>query len=112
MAHKHRLLKRMPRARDRAWQSMRMLRRFCLRDLQATAEISYDNIKKYVRGLERSGYLRRVGRYESGRKGSHITWLLVRDTGPYAPRMQSDGSTYDPNLHKVIEGGIKQCRTG
>ncbi len=103
-----RVFKRQPRARDRAWQSMRMLRTFTLPDLMATAEIGYDNIKKYIGGLECAGYLRRVRDKNNGRKGGHVAWMLVRNTGPRAPRLQSDGNTYDPNKHKIYEGGLKQ----
>lgn len=99
---------RLPRARDRAWQSMRMLRSFTLPDLMATAEIGYDNAKRYVAGLERSGYIRRAVDKRNGRKGGHVVWMLVRNTGPQAPRLQSDGNTYDPNEHQIYEGGIRQ----
>ena len=100
--------RRKPRARDRLWQSMRMLPEFTLPDLVATAETSYDNAKKYVRGLERAGYLRRAREKRNGRKGGHAAWRLVRDTGPRAPRLCSDGTTWDMNERKRYEGGIRQ----
>lgn len=105
---KTRVWKRQPRARDRAWQSMRILRRFTLPDLCATAEIGLENAKKYMGGLWRAGYLRRIQECRSGHKGGHAVWMLVRDTGPQAPRLQRDGGTYDPNLHQVFEGGLQQ----
>lgn len=103
-----RLFNRQPRARDRAWQSMRILRRFSLPDLNSTAEIGANNAKKYVTGLTRSGYLRCVREKQNGHKDGHAIWLLIRDTGPHAPRLRSNGNTYDPNLHQEFEGGIKQ----
>ncbi len=103
-----RVWNRLPRARDRAWQSMRVMRRFTLPDLVATAEIHEDNAKKYVRGLVRSGYLRIAVEKDNGRKGGHAVYQLIRDTGPRAPRMQTDGSAYDPNEHRIYQGGIKQ----
>ena len=103
-----RVWNRQPRARDRAWQSMRIMRRFTLPDLMATAEISHDNAKKYVRGLVLSGYVRVVVERASGRKGGHAVYQLLRDTGPRAPRLQTDGRTYDPNEHRIYEGGITQ----
>ena len=103
-----RVWNRLPRARDRAWQSMRILRRFSLPDLMATAEVGQDNARKYVRGLARAGYLRVVKAKANGHKGGHAVYQLVRDTGPRAPRLQKDGSTYDPNEHRTYEGGLKQ----
>lgn len=103
-----RLLHRQPRARDRAWQSMRILRRFTLPDLIATAEISADNARKYVRGLRRSGYITIDTPKAEGKKNGHEIYRLTRDTGPKAPRLQKDGNTYDPNEHQVYTGGLEQ----
>ncbi len=103
-----RLKNRLPRARDRAWQSMRILRRFILPDLISTAEISHANITKYVGGLRRSGYIVVDKPQSSGKKGGYQIYRLVRNTGPKAPRLQSNGNTYDPNEEKVYEGGTKQ----
>lgn len=103
-----RVFKRLPRARDRAWQSMRILRTFTLPELVATADITPSNAKKYVRGLCTAGYVRVARAKDNGRKGGHALYRLVRDTGPHAPRLQINGLTYDTNTHTVIEGGIKQ----
>lgn len=103
-----RVMKRNPRARDRAWQSIRILRVFSLPDLVATAEIGEDNANKYVRGLERAGYLLRVREKRNGCKGGYAVWRLMRDTGPVAPRLQTNGATYDVNEHELREGGISQ----
>lgn len=105
---RNRVWKRTPRARDRAWQSMRILRQFSVPDLVATAEIGRDNAHKYVRGLRRAGYLRVVREKREGVTGGHEAYMLVRDTGPKAPRLQTDGNTYDPNEHQVYEGGLAQ----
>jgi hypothetical protein len=94
--------------RDRAWQTMRILRRFRLPDVVATAEIGAANARKYITALESAGYLRTVVEKQNGRKGGHAVYMLVRDTGPLAPRMQSDGCTYDPNEHRTYPGGIRQ----
>lgn len=104
-----RLYHRQPRARDRAWTAMRVQRRFTLPDLIATAEASEANVGTYVRGLARAGYLRAAQPKRNGHKGGHIVWALTRDTGPLAPRLQSDGRTFDPNLRQVFEGGLRQC---
>ena len=91
---------------------MRILRIFTIPDLIATAEISEANADKYVRGLYRSGYLVIAKPKRNGKKGGCTVWRLVRDTGPRAPRMQTNGITYDPNDHTTYEGGIQQCQTG
>lgn len=99
---------RLPRARDRAWQSMRILCLFTVPDLMATAEIGKSNARYYINGLRRSGYLVIAKAKQDGRKNGHEAYRLVRDTGPKAPRLQSDGRTYDPNQHQVYDGGIAQ----
>ncbi len=103
-----RVFKRQPVARDRAWTSMRILIQFSLPDLMATAEIGKANARKYVTGLRRSGYLILARTKRDGSKNGHEIYRLVRDTGPQAPRLQTDGNTYDPNEHKVYDGGLSQ----
>jgi len=87
---------RKPRARDRAWQSMRILRCFTIADLIATAEIGRANVQIYMLWLERSGYLRRTAERRSGQRGGFVVYRLVRDTGPYAPRADR-GRVHDIN---------------
>lgn len=99
---------RRPTARDRVWQSMRILRRFTVAELAATAETGADNCAKYCRGLTRAGILRIAQAKQDGRKGGHTVYALQRDLGPHAPRLRVDGSTYDPNAHRVLPGGIEQ----
>jgi hypothetical protein len=93
-------------ARQRAWQSMRVLRRFTLPDLQATAEIGRDNVGRYVRGLLRAQYLRIAKPKVNGHVGGHAIYQLVRNTGPHAPRLQHGGAAlYDPNNDTEVEFG-------
>lgn len=103
-----RVYRRKPIARDRVWFSIRALRRFTLGSLMETAEAGKANCLKFALALERAGILRRAVDRDSGRKGGHVVWQLVRDLGPLAPRLQRDGRTYDPNGHQVLEGGLKQ----
>jgi len=105
---RHRTWHRKPRARDRMWQSMRILREFTAHDLEATAEAGHSNAKQYLLGLEAAGYLRRIRRTNFQRGGPQTAWRLIRDTGPKAPRLQSDGTTYDPNDHSEHPGGFRQ----
>jgi hypothetical protein len=81
------------------WQCMRVLRTFTLPQLQAVTECGGHNVKRYVRCLEQVGYVRRVRERKRGAAGSHTVFALIEDTGPAAPRGQTDGKLYDPNLH-------------
>lgn len=103
-----RVWNRHPCARDRIWQSMRIMRIFTLPDLVATADAGKANARKYIRGLMRAGYLTVAKKKREGSKGGYEAYHLVRDSGPRAPRLQADGNTYDPNQHKVYEGGLNQ----
>jgi hypothetical protein len=97
-------------ARDRIWQSMRILRRFSLPDLVATAETGESNCLKYTRALTAAGILRLVKAKENGKMGGHIQWALSRDLGPKSPRLRADGTTFDPNTGAVLSGGLANSR--
>lgn len=90
------------RARERAWQSMRILRVFDLAQILATADISKDNAKKYILRLRRAGYVVCVQDRVNGRPGSRNTYRLARNTGPKAPVPFLDGGVYDPNLDTIF----------
>lgn len=87
--------------RDKAWSSMRILPQFTVPDLVATAEIGESNAGKYVQGLAVFGYLRIIQPKAEGRKGGHAVYKLIRNTGPLAPRLRTDGWVYDPNTGDV-----------
>ena len=105
----HRTVEARRTARDRIWQSMRILRRFTLPELVATAETGDSNCLKYTRGLCAAGIVRLLAARESGVKGGHAQWMLVRDLGPKSPRLRADGTTFDPNANAVLQGGV--CHT-
>ncbi len=65
------------RAQPRMWQAIRCLRQFTIGDIVATAEVSHDYARKYVRVLVLSGRIKPC----DGR------WVLDHDTGPRTPRM-------------------------
>lgn len=90
--------------RTRLWQSMRIMRQFSLPDLVATAEVNSDNARKYVGALTRAGICRVSREKRNGYKGGHQVWFLVRDLGPHAPTIQTDGGVWDPNAHTVYRG--------
>lgn len=76
---------------------MRMLRRFTLADLIATAEIGRNHVEQYVRALVAANYVRIVQAKRQGVAGGDAVYQLVRDTGPHAPRL-GKGALLDPNL--------------
>jgi len=83
-------------ARQRMWQSMRVLRKFTAAEIVATAEVGASNASKYIRSLVRTGYLRVVTPKQEGVTGGHAAYLLVRNSGPYAPRIGKQ-DVLDPN---------------
>lgn len=92
-----------PSARQRMWQSMRILRRFTIGDLEATAEATRHGAQRYVSGLERAGYLTRAAERVSGVRGGAVQFRLVRDSGPQAPVLYR-GAVRDLNTAEVAHG--------
>lgn len=84
-------------ARARAWTSMRILRRFTAPDLITSASVTPENAQKYLRELERAGFIRRLPGFRSGVPGHFLTFQLVRNAGPKAPICSKDGLVLDPN---------------
>lgn len=63
--------------RTRVWRAMRQLRSFELRQLIAATETKRDTTSVYLRALRRAGYV--------VERGDRL--VLVRDSGPHAPRI-------------------------
>jgi len=72
--------------RERIWQSIRILRRFTLNDLVATAEVTYDMARIYVALLRRAGLVSVVTPH-GNKAGSWAVYRLVRDAGPVSPTL-------------------------
>jgi len=88
-------------ARYKLWTSMRILRRFTVSDLAATAEVSRQTAVVYLHPLCRAGYVRRIGVRGSRRPSGY---QLMRDTGPAAPRdWRLRHKIYDVNTCEVID---------
>lgn len=87
--------------RYRLWQTMRVLRRFTMSQLAASAEVKIAAARTYVLELTRAGYLRveRPAQARRGRDGEAVR-VLARDSGPRPPRVRRDGSVFDPNLDR------------
>lgn len=95
--------------RVKSWRAMRQRKKFSLADIIVLVasgdEKAIDgNIGKYVRALERAGYLTRMARREPGTamtSNGHLRYLLVRDTGPEAPIWRpSKSAVFDPNTQE------------
>ncbi|AJF07789.1 hypothetical protein [Geoalkalibacter subterraneus] len=77
--------------RAKAWQSMRIMRRFTLPDLCRTLGPSrgkndYQNLRKWMSNLCAHGVVVKEGRPVSGRAGDYQVFRLVRDSGPLYPQ--------------------------
>lgn len=92
-------------ARQRVWNSIRVLKRFTAAQLEATATIRRANLQKYLLALDRAGYLTLVRPKQNGKSLGHAIWRLARDTGPRAPIVRTDSSgVYDPNHDALYPG--------
>lgn len=83
-------------ARERMWRAMRILRRFRLRELLQVAEVPRRKAaERFVQDLTRANYLS-VAEPARGCDGS--VYALIRNTGPFAPRVGRKGLLLDVNL--------------
>jgi len=74
--------------RQNIWRSIRIMRTFSIPGLITTVPgLKYDNAQKYVRQLERGGYVSKVGGYKGGRPGDFQMYILCRDNGPMPPSL-------------------------
>lgn len=90
-------------ARQRAWNGMRIFKRFTIADLESSAEVSAANLQKYLAALRRAGYVRIERPKRNGRAMGHAIWRLVQFTGPAAPIVRNDGTgVYDPNTGQLV----------
>jgi len=73
--------------RQAMWEAMRRLKQFTLADLGV--EWDRDSLREYVWRLEAGGFLKQEGEKAPFKPN---VYLLVRDVGLEAPRLQKDGS--------------------
>lgn len=99
--------------RIRVWRAMRLRRKFSIPDLcmlvaQGGEKDIESNVGKYVRALEKAGYLIRMAKREAGvalTSNGYIRYWLPedKDTGPQAPVWRvAAGEVYDPNTEQAI----------
>lgn len=92
--------------RERVWRAARIKRKFSLPELLEIAARGEDrdaesNAGKYLRALKRAGFLAELPTRARGlapTSNGCKRYLLVRDTGPQAPRwLPHRGIVFDPN---------------
>ena len=88
-------------AATRVWRCMRQLRTFTVPDLMATAEATKREADRLNRALVAVGYVREL-RKSSGEVGDFTTYRLLKDTGPHAPRIRTNGDVWDINLQQEV----------
>lgn len=83
-------------ARQRIWNSCRILRAFTLLELSATAQSAYTTSAAYVGRLEKAGLVRKVKRH-AAQPGEFALFRLNKDVGPEHPIVRDDG-IYCPSI--------------
>lgn len=81
--------------RQKVWNAVRMLKVFRMRDLRA-CEVRDRDIQRYLRRLERCGYISRSG------FNKNYTFQLLRDTGVAAP-IPTGREVFDPNEQRTYQ---------
>lgn len=98
---------------SRLWRAMRLTRQFTLNsllELAARGEASQTfSARKFVRALERAGYVLRLPRREPGSSPSsngYVRWILVKDTGEMPPMVRRGAAVlFDPNTGEEVPCG-------
>ena len=92
--------------RYRIWQTIRLFRKsggaWRIREIAAVSGTSVDSVRRFVGGLVRHGYVLVVKPRQPGVLMGDALYRLVRDTGPYPPRIRTDASLYDPNTGEEL----------
>ncbi|MBI3445598.1 MAG: MarR family transcriptional regulator [Magnetospirillum sp.] len=93
----------------RLWRAMRLLKKFtlpALLELSARDEKAAESqAGRYLRGLEKTGYIHRLSRREDGTaltSNGFIRWSLINDTGDLPPIVRGNGTVFDPNTNKAM----------
>lgn len=83
----------------RIWSALRRFGWLTLRELSGHAETDLQLTRKYLRCLEKLGYVQ-VCLGRGGHKGARLVW----NTGPAAPIPErGTGRVFDPNLARFVE---------
>lgn len=83
--------------RQGVWEAIRALREFSVADLEHRTGTRAATIRTYVMGLERAGYIERIGRQSTDAKFARanqfqgLLYRLINDVGIEAPRVTRNG---------------------
>ncbi|UTW14506.1 hypothetical protein [Marinobacterium rhizophilum] len=77
-------------ARQRIWNSCRILRTFTLNEVSATAQTAYVTCSAYIKRLERAGLVRKIKRH-AAQDGEFAIFRLNVDAGHPHPVVRNDG---------------------
>ncbi|MCX7172341.1 MAG: hypothetical protein NT159_00015 [Proteobacteria bacterium] len=99
--------------RQRVWNALRLSKKLTVDDIVMRVVDGHErdpvsNVRKYVRALERAGYVRCMATREpklSLTSNGCKRWLLIKDTGPDAPvwrAKRANQTLYDPNLEREV----------
>lgn len=99
--------------RRRVWHAIRIRKKFSIREIEPLVATGNEadivnNIGKYLRALEKAGYLIKMKKREVGSvltSNGHVRWWLPDEsnTGPIAPVWRQDKNTlFDPNTGKEV----------
>ena len=96
--------------RQRIWNCLRMGKKVTIGDIAMLAVTGEErdplsNIRKYLTGLKRAGYVLTLKREKPLNPTSNgsLRWVLISDTGPAAPVIRVSRQTvFDPNLEQEI----------
>lgn len=93
--------------REQMWRTLRIIPGdFTARDLahQASTDavlVDIEDVRFYLRYLERAGYIQLVAKGGPGRLARY-RFIRARNTGAKAPMIQRVRHVYDPNIGKVV----------
>lgn len=91
-----------PNKRSRMWTVMRFEGVFSAQSVAAVAATELRPARFYINALIAAGYVR-VHRATSFEVGDYTDYLLVRNTGPHAPRLRKHGQAiFDCNLKQEV----------
>lgn len=100
--------------RQRAWNVIRMRRKFVIPDLLIAAAIgeertAQNNLQRYCKALSQAGVLRQLAMKQRGSALSSpgfVRYTLVQDLGPIAPAYrQSQKALFDHNAKRELRCG-------
>ncbi len=96
----------------RLWRAMRLKGKFTIPSLLELAVRDEKQprslAERYLRALERAGYVHRLPTREPGTSptsNGFVRWSLIRDTGDLAPIARGDGTMFDPNTGETVPCG-------